>query len=90
MSSSHSAISTSEFDQVLAQAFRSALDLTPEEDVEVVAFEQHLHWDSLGHISLVLLLEEVFGVELDEEDVLAIDSYSAARTLLRSRRTNAS
>ena len=90
MSSSDPAASTFDLERSLAEAFRAGLDLSPEEDVTVLAINQHKHWDSLGHISLMAALEERFGVELDDEDVLEIDSYSAAAVLLKARMTAAS
>ena len=43
------------------------------------------HWDSLGHMSLVITLEQTFGVSLGGEDVLEIDSYASAAAVLRSK-----
>ncbi|MGH3696129.1 MAG: acyl carrier protein [Pseudonocardiaceae bacterium] len=77
--------SVSDFDRLLAEAFRTALDLPPETDVTTLVFEEHVHWDSLGHISLVVALEQKFGVSLSEDDVFEIDSYAAAAALLKSR-----
>jgi acyl carrier protein len=90
MSLSGPGLSASDFDRLLAQAFRAGLDLPPETDVGSLAFERHPHWDSLGHISLIAALEEAFGVRLGEDDVLAIDDYPAAAALLRSRTSIAS
>jgi acyl carrier protein len=73
------------FDQRLAEAFMVGLDLPVETDVTALAFGEHRHWDSLGHMSLVITLEQTFGVSLEERDVLEIDSYAAAAAVLRSK-----
>ena len=73
------------FDQMLSESFRVGLDLPADTDVTTLAFEQHRHWDSLGHMSLVVTLEETFGVSLDEKDVLGINSYVSAAAVLRSK-----
>ncbi len=73
------------FDEMLAESFRVGLDLPADTDVTTLAFEQHPHWDSLGHMSLVVALEETFGLSLDEEDVLAIQSYASAAAVLKSK-----
>lgn len=39
-------------------------------------------WDSFGHMRLVMTLEERFGVALDMDQVLEIDSFSALRAIL--------
>lgn len=71
------------FDDRLEQAFRAGLDLPADTDVTTLVFGEHPHWDSLGHMSLVTSLEEVFAVTLSEEDVMAIDSYASAAAVLK-------
>src|SRR4051794_36015456 len=74
-----------DFDQMLSEAFTVGLDLPAETDVSTLAFGEHRHWDSLGHMSLVIALEQAFGVSLGDEDVLEIDSYASAAAVLRSK-----
>ncbi|MGH3381153.1 MAG: hypothetical protein ACRDP6_41115, partial [Actinoallomurus sp.] len=59
-----------DFDQLLSEAFTAGLDLPADTDVTTLVFGEHRHWDSLGHMSLVLALEQAFGVSLGDEDVL--------------------
>jgi acyl carrier protein len=73
------------FDQLLSEAFKVGLDLPAETDVTRLVFGEHRHWDSLGHMSLVIALEQAFGVSLADEDVLEIDSYASAAAVLRSK-----
>jgi acyl carrier protein len=74
-----------DFDRLLADAFTVGLDLPAGTDVTVLVFGEHRHWDSLGHMSLVMALEQTFGVSLGDEEVLEIDSYASAAAVLRSR-----
>jgi len=74
-----------DFDQLLSEAFTAGLDLPADTDVTTLAFGEHRHWDSLGHMSLVLALEQTFGVSLGDEDVLEIGSYASAAAVLRSK-----
>jgi acyl carrier protein len=74
-----------DFDRRLSEAFKVGLDLPAETDVTALAFGEHQHWDSLGHMSLVMALEQTFGVSLGEEDVLEIDSYASAAAVLRAK-----
>ena len=74
------------FDDRLTDAFRTGLDLPPDIDIRGLAFGEHPHWDSLGHMSLVTALEENFGVTLSEDDVMAIDSYASAGAVLAAAR----
>ncbi|MBE3014108.1 acyl carrier protein [Microbispora sp. NEAU-D428] len=85
MSSLNSAQDGPGFEQMLSEAFTAGLDLPAETDVTTLVFGQHRHWDSLGHMSLVITLEQTFGVSLEEKDVLEIDSYASAAAVLRSK-----
>lgn len=40
-------------------------------------------WDSVSHMQLVAALEEAFDVQLDVDDVIDMDSYQRAVTILR-------
>ena len=85
MSSLNSAQDGPSFEQMLSEAFMVGLDLPAETDVTTLVFGRHRHWDSLGHMSLVIALEQTFGVSLGEKDVLEIDSYASAAAVLRSK-----
>jgi acyl carrier protein len=66
----------------LREAFVNALDLAPDTKVETLGYRQHKHWDSLGHMALVVAIEEAFGVELTAEQVIGMDSFESAVTIL--------
>lgn len=40
-------------------------------------------WDSVGHMGLMALLEETFGIMLDTEDVIDFSSFEKGKTILR-------
>lgn len=69
----------------LRAAFLEGLDLPGDTDVTVLKMEEHAHWDSLGHMSLVMSIEERFGVVLDGDEVARLTSYSAACGILQAR-----
>jgi acyl carrier protein len=70
-------------DPRLAEAFRMALELTPETDVETLAYGEHPHWDSIGHMALVAEIEDTYGVMLETDDVLGLSDYAKAVELLQ-------
>ena len=39
-------------------------------------------WDSIGHMSLIAIVEEEFGVELEPEDILGFQSYQSGIEIL--------
>jgi acyl carrier protein len=42
-------------------------------------------WDSLGHVSLIAKLEESFGVSIDMEEMIEIESVGDLRKLLADK-----
>ncbi|MDT0266594.1 acyl carrier protein [Streptomyces sp. DSM 44915] len=42
-------------------------------------------WDSLGHMTLVVAIEDEFDVELSPDDALAIESFEVAAALVGER-----
>jgi len=39
-------------------------------------------WDSIGHMQLMAALEDVFGVELDIDDITDFSSYEEGQNIL--------
>ena len=70
-------MTTMEQDQILAkvqEAFKSAFDIDPSSvTMETTANDVPL-WDSVGHLSLASSLEEAFGVTLDVDDLMEMES----------------
>jgi citrate synthase len=48
--------------------------VTPDSDMSTLQ-----NWDSLGHINLVLAIEETYGVVVDEDAVVELTSVRAIR-----------
>jgi acyl carrier protein len=64
--------------------FLKALDLPADTDVANLRFREHPQWDSLGHMSLVVAIEDEFGVELDTDQLIAMNSFPKAVETVRS------
>jgi acyl carrier protein len=69
----------------LQEAFQSALDLPADTDWSSLAYAQHEHWDSLGHMALVAEIEEAFDIMLETDDVIGMSSYPVAVEMLKTR-----
>ncbi len=67
----------------LRKVFIAALDLGPEVDVDHLVQRVDPNWDSVGHMALVVAIEDEFGVEFGPDDVINIDSFDAALRMLR-------
>jgi acyl carrier protein len=70
----------------IAAAFRTAMRLD-----ERFAFEDRMGfddvpgWDSVGHMNLVSQLESRFGLTLEMDEIVALDSVGAVRTLVAGK-----
>lgn len=40
-------------------------------------------WDSVGHMSLVAALEDVFGIMMDTDDIIDFSSFEKGQEILR-------
>jgi acyl carrier protein len=73
----------------LARTFRSALGLAPDSDVSACAIDSVPRWDSLGHLKLMMEVEQALGVRLPAEALSRIQSYRdlerAVRAVLPAR-----
>ena len=59
------------------------LGIDPDGEGDVMR-EDLAQWDSLRHIELIFLIEEEFGVMLEESQMAELDSLSAAVRLLEA------
>jgi acyl carrier protein len=71
--------------RTLRQAFLQGLDLPSDIEVDALVFEEHPHWDSLGHMTLVAEIEEKFGLTLNGDEIMRMDSFAAAIEIVAAR-----
>ncbi|WP_342599441.1 acyl carrier protein [Psychrobacillus sp. FSL H8-0483] len=64
-------------------AFINALDLEEDDVCENLALGVTREWDSIGHMTLISEIEEVFDVSLDSEWITEFDSYLSGMELLK-------
>ena len=67
----------------LRSAFRRALDLPVDYDVDVLEYRSIEKWDSLAHMALVAEIEDAFDVMIDTDEVIDMSSFAKAREILR-------
>ena len=56
------------------QAFKAAFDINPESVSMETTARDISAWDSVGHLSLAGNLEEIFGVSLDVDELMEMES----------------
>jgi acyl carrier protein len=49
----------------------------------VLEYQSIENWDSVGHMSLIVTLEEAFGIMFEMDDILDFSSYSKGISILR-------
>jgi acyl carrier protein len=70
-------INMNDTDQMLTkvqQAFKAAFDIDPQLVTMETQASDIPNWDSVGHLSLAASLEEVFGITLDVDDLMEMES----------------
>lgn len=66
----------------LKKAFQKTLKLPANPDYTSLAFARTEGWDSIAHMQLIAAIEEAYEIMLDTKDVLALSSYSIAKTIV--------
>lgn len=54
-----------------------------EGEVESASTQTLSSWDSVGKLNLVVGLEDAFGIELDADDIISLNSYEDGLKILR-------
>lgn len=67
----------------LKNAFVEGLEI-PVEEVESATMESIDKWDSIGQMSLVAMIEDEFGIELDPDEVMQFNSFAAGVEILKN------
>lgn len=57
--------------------------MVEESDLPALKYQAIPAWDSVGHMGLMALLEEIFKVELDIDDIIEFSSYETGILILK-------
>lgn len=74
-----------ELDRHIQTMLAEALQIEPELVTPELAFGDLPQWDSLGHMELMMRLEQEFGVEMDTDLIAQLTSLPAIRAFLMSK-----
>lgn len=69
----------------LVEAIAAALQCDADGFSEGSGLGKHPRWDSLGHITIMVMLERDFGVEVNEENVSLLITIADIRVCLNAR-----
>lgn len=65
-----------ETSQQLKALLAAAFQLTPADISESLSFGDLPQWDSMGHMEVMLALEERFGVEINADTIAELTSFA--------------
>lgn len=67
----------------LKKAFVEGLEI-PVEEVENATMDGVEKWDSIGQMSLIAIIEDEFGIELEQEEVMQFTTFAAGVSILKN------
>lgn len=63
--------------------FSECFSITVDEVHDDIQYQDIEAWDSLNHLEFALRLEEVFGIELDMDDIIDMSSVGKIKEILQ-------
>ena len=66
------------------QAFVNAFSIDAE-TAKTLKFQDIPAWDSVGHMGLVAQLEEAFGIMMEPDDIVDLNSFDKGKEMLASK-----
>jgi acyl carrier protein len=74
----------SSFDEnTIKNIFCEVLGISATEVTDTLAYNSCVQWDSLKHLQMVAMLEETFDIEIDMDDIIAMENYAKVKEILR-------
>lgn len=64
-------------------AFKTTFHITDERLGEELIYRSITEWDSVGHMSLIAELEDVFDIMMETDDIIEFSGYSKGKELLK-------
>ena len=66
----------------LVEIFRDSLGLGADAVVDELRYAEIPQWDSIAHMALIAAIEEGFDIMIDAEDVIGMNSFAVAKTIV--------
>ena len=64
-----------------SKAFTESFGIT-EDKLDGLEYQSISEWDSVGHMTLIAALEEVFDIMLDTDDIIGFSSFAKGMEIL--------
>lgn len=66
----------------IKKIFCEVLGLPDQEVNDSLAYNSCVQWDSLKHLQLVAMFEETFDIEIEMDDIIAMEDYGKVKDIL--------
>jgi len=67
--------------QKYSKAFIEAFSVE-ESQLDALAYQGVVAWDSVGHMRLMAMLEEIFDIMMETEDIIDFSSFAKGKEIL--------
>lgn len=67
--------------EMYKQVFCEVFEIT-EDQLSGLKYQDIAAWDSVGHMSLIAKLEEVFDIMMDTDDIIDLSSFEKGQEIL--------
>ncbi len=64
-------------------AFIQAFEIVDESTLETLEYMGIPAWDSVGHMTLISMLEDAFDIMMDTDDIIDFSSYEKGKEILK-------
>ena len=64
-------------------AFINSLSLSKNVNLEKLEYQSITEWDSIGHMTLMSELENVFNISIDTDDIVDFSSFKKGQDILK-------
>jgi acyl carrier protein len=72
------------FDEnTIKNIFCESLGVSAADVTDTLAYNSCEQWDSLKHLQMVAMFEESFDIEIDMDDIIAMETYGKVKEILR-------
>ena len=69
-------------EEKLKDILAAVLEVSPTNSITQVSIENTEEWDSVKHLLLMSTIEQEFSINLDDDDLISLTSYSAIKNRL--------
>jgi acyl carrier protein len=76
-----------DMDKKLIECLQTVFPGVPDAALRQASVQTLAQWDSLATVTIVALVEEQFGIEVDPDDLTRFDSFDHIAAFLESRMT---